>query len=375
MAEGKIISDLTQNPSLDGTEEKPVEKAGLNYKQSLNNEKDFILNDLYGYLPTYDVTDLQIDKNYVLLDYTLSSDITLGFDILTAKIARCVYFVLDADGVSRVSFNDSSVGNITGVSNGEVLTAGKYTFVAIFNNTKVDLSVASVTETVIPLPIPDDGLEVFFDFINQSTLTIDSGLITNANNLASPAYFANQSTTGFKPTFDAVEGAVFNGIDDFFSSNVPTSLMTITGDYTMFMVYRNYTPVSANDISCLYENASGTTDYHAAYLRQGTLRQGIYESGGGGVGFVSESIETSEDDRHVTYFTNQNKVVDLEQDGLINTGTETIYTAAGVAGSLQLGAAGGTKNYFHKGSIEKIIIYNKILSAGEKTQVLNYLNS
>jgi len=60
MAEDKKISGLDQNPSLDGTEEKPVEKAGANYKQTLSDEKTFILDGL----STSQVTE-SIDKNYV----------------------------------------------------------------------------------------------------------------------------------------------------------------------------------------------------------------------------------------------------------------------------------------------------------------------
>ena len=329
--------------------------------------------DEYGYLGSYDVTDLQVDKNYVLADYVLSSDVVVGFDILTAKVGRCVYLKINADGVSKINFNPDNTANLTGINNGEVLPQGNYTLIAIFNNSTVDVSVATIDESITPIAIPQDGLAVFFDFINQSTLTINGGLITTANNIATPSYFANQGVTGFKPTFDAVRGALMDGTDDFLSSNVPSSLMDVTGNYTAFVVFQRDTPDSVNDLMYLYENSSATTSYNAAVLRSGTYRQGIYQNGG--IGFVSESISVSENTRHVSYFTNQNLSIEMELDGLASTGTDPIYTGSGVASSLQLGASGGNQNYFLKGSIEKIIIYDRILTSGEKSQVLSYLNS
>ena len=328
-------------------------------------------SDLYGTLPTYDITDISIDKNYILDDYSLISDRVIGFNLVTAKIARCIYLKIEVDGLSKINFSSDSVTSITGMLNGEILTQGKYTIIGIYNGGTVDVSVALIDENLTPISIPTDGLEVFFDFINQSTLTLDSGLITTANSIAEPSYFANQSTTGAKPTFDAVRGALMDGTDDFLSSNVPVSLMNITGVYTMFLVFQRDTPDGFNDLMALYENSESASNYNACFVRSGTFRQGIYEVGG--VGFNSESIAVSENERHISYFTNQNKVVDMELDNIPSTGTDTIYTGIGVANSLQLGVLGGTRDYYFKGSIEKVIIYNRILTSGEKTQVLNYL--
>ncbi len=324
------------------------------------------------YLATYTIGSLLIDKDYVLANYTISSDVLLGFNLTGAAVGSCLYLKITANGTNKITFDNSTVSALTGISNKQVLEAGLYTLLGVYNGSKVDISVIAVDDVVNEVNIPTSGLEVFFDLKNTDTLILDGTNIVQVNNIANPDYFLSQATGANQPAHDATEGAVFDGTADYFNSNVPSTLMTTTNNYTIFVTYRNYTPSPSNRLMTLYENSSSVSGFHMAQLQSAVLKQGFYKAS---PGYVTKSTASAASTKHVSFCENAAGVVSLELDGVAAGGVVTIATGSGITTNLQVGASGDTKSSFFQGSVEKIIIYNRVLTGPEKATVVSYLNT
>ena len=213
----------------------------------------------------------------------------------------------------------------------------------------------------------------FYESDDASTITESGGSVSQWDDKSGNGNHATQATGTRQPitgtrTINGLNALDFDGVDDQFV--IGSGLYDITsGDCTIYIV-ANFDYLASK--TPLWFGSATSNESHPMRLNT-TLVEGGRNTSSGGV-YTSSSILT------MTTATNQTYLTKFEVDGanaVINvdgvdgsTGVATSFTA----NKIEIGSALDVWDKF-EGRLCSIIIYDKVLTAVQDTEVRNYLNN
>lgn len=229
----------------------------------------------------------------------------------------------------------------------------------------------------IPTPRQLSGLQAWYDFSQSAYLTLISTAITQAlDRSGNGNHTAVQGTSTARPTWtsnslNGLPGATFDGTTDYLTppSAIRTAI-TRTTAHTMFYVFK-----SAENGASIFRNiinagkGGAGADMLTISLRSDILRVGYYN----GSAYSSKSTAfTDTTTGHVLSVSHAaNTAPTCLLDGATMSGTDT--PAGNVEDAIKLGGEtqDDLKNF--SGVMYEILIYDRVLSSAEITQVELYL--
>lgn len=228
------------------------------------------------------------------------------------------------------------------------------------------------------LPRRLSGLKAWYDFSNATYLTLSGTAITQAlDRSGNGNNTAVQGTSTARPTWtsnslNGLPGATFDGTTDFLTppSAVRTAI-TRTTDHTMFYVFK-----SAENGASIFRNiinagqGGANNDMLAISLRSSDLRVGYWN----GTSYNTKSTAfTDTTTGHLLSVSHAaNSTPSCLLDGATMSGSNT--PAGNTEDAIKLGGEtqDDAKNF--SGVMYEVIIYNRVLSASEITQINRYLS-
>ena len=220
--------------------------------------------------------------------------------------------------------------------------------------------------TTLPAPstgaeeIPTTGLELWLDADDASTFTYSSGTVVSQwNDKSGTAQHFAQATGANQPNRNGTQNGhttvVFDGSTDTLSCSVAGMVHPVT----MFAVARNTASsgqrnlISYSSDGRIFRTSGGTIDiYQGSFLSSGTSW--------GTTDFHSVSA----------VFNGASSLI------AVDGGSDTTGTSGGGSfdtGSAAVGALRASSSEYWQGDIAELIVYDRALSSGERSQVEDYL--
>lgn len=204
----------------------------------------------------------------------------------------------------------------------------------------------------------------WYDINTQRTLT--------SNSVAQP-------TSGNRPlyTANAINGlpaVKFDGVDDYFIKSGTGGFIDYI-DYNQMTVFlvEKFTGNSSNTSEFLCWNISGNSQSVLIGPWGGTLSFDYHDGSGGHLAYTLPNSFYNKT-KLLTFLHNSSDYSEIRVDGALASSSSSITTTVATSGSYDfyVGAYLPNGNY-HKGYFGELIVYNRALTAEEKTSIEAYL--
>lgn len=225
-------------------------------------------------------------------------------------------------------------------------------------------------------PTDINGITLWLDADDATTITESAGEVSQWDDKSGNGFDVVQATGTSQPTTDSVtinsRNAIdFDGVNDFMSNSVDSTLFNLTDDdYTLFYVLDLRTPDQFECAVAWNKTTGNANNTIICYVNTtGILRTDI--------DFVLHDLSTS-DLRNSTHLVDITAEYATTMVSRINGTQEASRSIAGSSGGAEIFAIGaefdfGSAGNFITGSFGEVLLYNRVLDSSEQGQVETYL--
>lgn len=226
------------------------------------------------------------------------------------------------------------------------------------------------------ISIPLDGLKLWLDADDAATITIGTG-VSQWTDKSGAGNTVVQATGALQPTYvdDVQNGRPilrFNGTSQYMAKTTPSSLVGLA-EYTCFCVNKADDTVGTRVVFGCYESTGNQRSWRVIRTNSAAGRTVNISSSGTGTDSTLTVAGTNAQFT-LTYFTVDDADITLVNDGNSDTGVAATPSFAGTS-ALYIGINDPAAEAWWDGDIGEIIFYNRVLAAGEITQVTSYLET
>jgi len=261
--------------------------------------------------------------------------------------------------VSSSSSSSSSVGS----SSSSSVSSSSSSPVSSSSSSSPSVSSSSSVD----LGIPSNGLLLWLDAADESTITKDGGdFVSLWEDKSGNGNDASQSNASYKPKwystlFNGKPCLDFDGTNDWLDL---TGMTNSASDYTVFLVLRN--DVTSGTYRYIWDNHT----YRLVLAQVGSVS--------GKVGYSEPSdgwqnVDDAQAGNQYLMYLLEDPVGKLYRNG-IQIGTDKDYTKTGVDEEVVIGTSHVMTGSYFNGTLSEIIIYNRALNSSEIAQVESHIN-